>query len=449
MVLCGALFLDGLDVSMVGMALPSLGADLGLSTSTLQWVVSGYVLGFGGLLLLGGRTADLLGRRRVFLVAIGVFAVASLLGGLVDGGTLLIATRFVKGVAAAFTAPAGLSIITTTFAEGPVRNKALSVYTATGASGFSMGLVLGGLMTEVGWRWTFLLPVPVAIAVLIAGIALIPRQADNTRARGGYDIPGAVLSTAALLLFVYAIVLAPEVGWLSARTGLSLLVVAALLAAFVAVERRTSHPLLRLGILRSGTLVRANLVALTLTGSYVGFQFLATLYAQNLLGWSPLETALAFLPGGLIVAFGGPRTGGLVNRLGAPLVSAIGLASFAVGFALFLRADVTPAYLTIFLPTMLALGAGFGLAYPALSIQATNGVADEEQGLASGLVQTAFQIGGAIVLAVATAVVAANGGEHATTPDAVLASYKPAIAVVAAIALGGSLLALTGARRRR
>src|SRR5690348_8984855 len=160
-VLCGALFLDALDVSMVGVALPSIRADLGLSTSSLQWVVSGYVLGYGGLLLLGGRTADLLGRRRVFLAALGVFAVASLLGGIVDNGALLIVARFIKGISAAFTAPAALSIITTTFAEGPARNRALSIFTACGASGFSLGLVLSGFLTELGWRWTFLMPVPV------------------------------------------------------------------------------------------------------------------------------------------------------------------------------------------------------------------------------------------------------------------------------------------------
>lgn len=183
-VLCGALFLDGLDVSMVGVALPSIQADLGLSTSALQWVVSGYILGYGGLLLLGGRAADLLGRRQVFLIAIAVFAVASLLGGLVDDGALLIATRFVKGLSAAFTAPAGLSIITTTFPEGPQRNKALSIYTLFGASGFSMGLVLGGLMTEIGWRWTFLLPAPIALLVFVAGLKLIPNLAGRNSAAG-------------------------------------------------------------------------------------------------------------------------------------------------------------------------------------------------------------------------------------------------------------------------
>jgi MFS family permease len=269
-VLCGALFLDGLDVSMVGVALPSLEADLGLSTSALQWVVSGYVLGYGGLLLLGGRTTDLLGRRRVFLVAIGVFAVASLLGGVVSNGTALIVARFVKGAAAAFTAPAGLSIITTTFPEGPARNRAVSVYSATGASGFSLGLILGGLMTEVGWRWTFLLPAPIAVVVLLAGGRLIPRDRDADRVSGRYDILGALLSTSAMLLLVYAIVSAPDAGWGSARTLVALAVVVALAAAFVVVERRTAHPLVRLGVLRSSSLVRANVAALTVFGAYVG-----------------------------------------------------------------------------------------------------------------------------------------------------------------------------------
>src|SRR3954453_2279108 len=175
-VLCGVLFLDGLDVSMVGMALPSIKSDLGLTTSQLQWIVSGYVLGYGGFLLLGGRRADLLGRRRMLIAALAVFTVASALGGLVNDGTLLVVTRFLKGAAAAFTAPAGLSIITTRFAEGPERNRALSIYTATGASGFSLGLVAGGLLTELGWRWTFLLPVPIALGLLALGPRFLPRD---------------------------------------------------------------------------------------------------------------------------------------------------------------------------------------------------------------------------------------------------------------------------------
>src|SRR3954464_3694225 len=200
--LCGVLFLDGLDVSMVGVALPSIRSDLGLSTSQLQWIVSGYVLGYGGLLLLGGRAADLLGRRRVLLAALGVFTAASLLGGLVSDGSLLVATRFFKGASAAFPAPASLSMITTTFPEGPARNRALSVYTACGASGFSLGLIFGGLLTEIGWRYTFLLPVPIALTVLVVGARLLPRDGKLTVDRRGFDIAGAFTVTAGMLLLV-------------------------------------------------------------------------------------------------------------------------------------------------------------------------------------------------------------------------------------------------------
>src|ERR1700728_3628369 len=217
-VLCGALFLDGLDVSMVGVALPDIRNALGLSTSSLQWIVSGYVLGYGGLLLLGGRAADLLGRRRVFLAALALFAVASLLGGLVSSPELLIGARFVKGIAAAFTAPAGLSLLTTTFREGPRRNRAISVYSAFGASGFSLGLVLSGLLTEVSWRLTLLVPAPVTLLILIAAIRVIPRGERATGSGRRFDVPGAVTVTGAMLLLVYTLVSAGQAGWASART---------------------------------------------------------------------------------------------------------------------------------------------------------------------------------------------------------------------------------------
>src|SRR5690242_6803860 len=244
-VLAGALFLDGLDISMVGVALPSIGEDLHMSPSALQWIVSGYVLGYGGLLLLGGRSADLLGRRSVFLFAVGAFGIASVASAFLSNDLALIGLRFVKGVAAAFTVPAGLSIITTTFAEGPARNRALSIYTVCGASGFSMGLVFGGLLTELGWRMTFLLPGPAALLLLFAGLVLA--------------------------------------------------------ALFVSVELRHDHPLVRLGILRSARVVHANLAGAVMFGAYVSFQFVVTLYLQNALGWSPLAMALGFLPAGILV----------------------------------------------------------------------------------------------------------------------------------------------------
>ncbi|MCW2954285.1 MAG: major facilitator superfamily 1 [Conexibacter sp.] len=447
-VLCGALFLDGLDVSMVGVALPSIRNDLGLSTGQLQWVVSGYVLGYGGLLLLGGRAADLLGRRRVFLIAIGVFAVASVLGGIASDGSVLIATRFIKGVSAAFTAPAGLSIITTTFAEGPARNRALSVYAACGASGFSAGLILGGLLTTIGWRWTFLLPAPIAVVVLIAGARLIARDRPDAAERRGFDLGGAVTITGAMLLLVRSVVRAPDAGWTSAETLIAFATVIALLAAFITIERRVRHPLVRLGIFRSSSLARANIGAVAVFGCYVAFQFVATLYMQTLLGWSALQTALAFLPAGVLVAVLAPRVGKLADRVGTQRIIAVGFVAFLAGYLLFLRIGVSPSYLTTILPTMLLLGLGFALCFPSLNIQATAGVPDHEQGLASGLVNTSFQVGGAIVLAIASAVVVSHTGTS-TEPSVLLAGYKPALAIVAGVSGAGLLVALAGTVVRR
>ncbi|GAA4578792.1 MFS transporter [Planotetraspora phitsanulokensis] len=423
---------------MVGVALPSIQSDLGMTTSSLQWVVSGYVLGYGGLLLLGGRTADLLGRRRVFLAALAVFAVASLLGGLMNDGTLLIAARFVKGISAAFTAPAALSIITTTFAEGPARNRALSIFSACGASGFSLGLVLSGLLTEIGWRWTFLMPVPIAIIALIAGLRLLSRGEE--RGEGGHDLLGAATITAAMLLLVFTVVEAPQVGVL--RTVLSVVGVVVLFALFVVVERRVRHPLVRLGILRSAPLVRANIGLVILFGSYVGFQFVAMQYFQNLLGWSALHTALAFLPAGLLVAITSTKMGKLADRFGTARLIALGTLSLIAGYVQFLRIDEHPSLATMVLPGMVLLGIAFALTFPSLNIQATNGVRDEEQGLASGLLNTSGQVGGAVVLAVVTAVLTSG------TQSDPIGGFKAAITVSVAFALVGLVVALTGLRFR-
>ena len=383
-VLCGALFLDALDVSMMGVALPSIRTDLHMSTSSLQWVVSAYVLGYGGFLLLGGRAADLLGRRRMFLISLGVFAVASMLGGFANDGSLLIATRFVKGVSAAFTAPAGLSIITTTFAEGPARNKALSVYTATGATGFSLGLVFGGLLTDIGWRWVFFLPAPVALTALIAGIRLVPKSPRPPRSARSFDVAGAVSMTAAMLLLVYTLVEAPTAGWGSARTLGSFVGVVAILAAFVARERRAAAPLVRLGILRSGSLVRANLGAMSLFGGWVGFQFIATLYMQQLRGWSPLQTGLAIFPGGLLVAVLSPRIAPLIFRFGVMRLIVVGMTSVAAVYALFLPIGLGSSYAAAMLPTFLLAGLGFALAFGPLNVAATNGIAPRSRAWPEG-----------------------------------------------------------------
>jgi EmrB/QacA subfamily drug resistance transporter len=448
LVLCGALFLDALDVSMIGVALPSIRTDLHMSTSSLQWVVSAYVLGYGGFLLLGGRAADLLGRRRMFLISLGVFIVASGLGGLANDGALLIATRFIKGMSAAFTAPAGLSIITTTFAEGAARNKALSIYTATGATGFSLGLVFGGVLTEIGWRWVFFLPVPIALITLVGAVLLVPATERIVRAHRKFDVVGAVTVTAAMLLLVYTLVEAPDEGWASGRTLGSFALAGALLSAFVAIEKRAASPLVRLGILRSGPLVRANLGAMALLGGWFGFQFMLTLYLQQTRGWSALETGLAIFPAGLLVALLAPRVAPLIERFGVSRLIIVGLASTAAAYALFLPIGLDSGYLTAMLPTFILGGLGFGLAYGPLNVAATNGIAPEEQGLAGGLLNTSFQFGGALVLAVVTAVYNASIGSGGSPQD-LLDGFHAAIFVSLTAAVLGVLAMAIPARGGR
>src|SRR3984957_14867719 len=452
-VLCGALFLDGLDVSMVGVALPDIRTALGLFTSSLQWVVSGYVLGYGGLLLLGGRAADLLGRRRVFLAALAVFAVASLFGGLVSSPELLIGARFIKGIAAAFTAPAGLSLLTTTFREGPMRNRAISIYSAFGASGFSLGLVLSGLLTEVSWRLTLLVPAPVALLTLIAAMRFIPRSSDDgeraNRRNRKFDIPGAITVTGAMLLLVYTVVAAQQAGWGSARTIGSFAAVVVALAGFVVIERRSADPLVPLGIFRSGALTRANIGAMTLFGSYVSFQFLVTQYLQSLAGWSALSTALAFLPAGVVVAILSTRMTAIIGRFGPARVTVLAFIALVAGYVVFLRVGVSPDYPSVILPAVMLIGVAFGLGFSALSLAATAGIPDDEQGLAASLFQTSFQGGGAIVLAIVTAVIEAGGASQITTAQATLGAYRPALAVITAISALGALTALSGLRPAR
>jgi MFS family permease len=451
LVLGGALLLDGLDVSMVGVALPSIRTALHMSTSSLQWIVSGYTLGYGGLLLLGGRAADLLGRRRVFIAGVAVFAVVSLLGGIVSSPGLLIAARIVKGMAAAFTAPASLSLLTTTFPEGPLRNRAFSVYTVFGASGFSLGLVLSGLLTQVSWRLTLLVSAPAAALVLLGAITLIPRGgAAGASARAGrrFDLPGAAVITAGMLLLVYTVVNAQQAGWGSARTIGSFAGVAVLAALFAVIETRSPDPLVPFGIFRSAPLRRAQVGAITLFGSYVSFQFLLTQYLQSLSHWSAIGTALAFLPAGVIVAVLSLRTAGLLGRFGAEGLVAVAFIALVGGYALFLRAGVTPDYPAVMLPTVLLLGVAFGFGFSALTVSATNGVRDHQQGLAASLFQTSFQVGGAIVLAVVTAVVEAGGANTLTSPAAVLSAYRPALYLITGVAALGLAAALPGLRRR-
>ena len=294
-------------------------------------------------------------------------------------------------------------------------------------------------MTGVGWRWTFLLPVPIALGALAAAYLLLPK--DEPATEGGHDLFGAVFSTSAMLLLVYTVVSAPEAGWTSARTVLSFLGVAGLLAAFVAVESRVAHPLIRLGILRKVSLMRASLAIIAMGGSYFTFQFIATLYFQDTLGWSPLELALALLPVGLMVTASAFFSDRLVERFGTGAVIAVTLSVMAIGYFAFLRIDTSPSYAAVILPAVLLIGIGW-IGFPAVNIQATSGIDDHEQGLAAGVLQTSMQVGPALILAVTTAMI--TSGSPATTPAEALDAFRPGLVFAAAIATAGALVSILG-----
>ena len=426
LVLCTTIFLEGLDVSMMGVALPSIQSDLGMTTSSLQWVVSAYVLGYAGFTLLGGRAADILGRRRMFLTWLTVFLLFSGLGGFATEGWILIVARFVTGVSAGFLTPAGLSIITTTFPEGQARNKALMVYAGAAAAGFSLGLVVGGVLTEIDWRWVFFAPVLIATAILVAAIRLIPDAGPAERSAGTFDLAGASTVTGAMLLAVFTVVKAPDVA--AIQTVATVLASAGLFAIFVAIERRTPEPLVRLGILRSGTLARINLSAMLFVGSFSGFQFIAVLYLQQLRGWTALETGLALLVAGIDAVLAPTLTPRLVNRFGVFPVILAGALIGMLGYGLFLPIGLDSPYATAIFPTMLLTGIAFALAYGPLTIAATAGIAPGEQGLASGLLNTSIQFGTALGIAVMTAVAVAVAGGSDSRQE-LLDGYRAALLV--------------------
>ena len=438
-VLCAAMFLDALDVSMMAVAVPSIQRSLHMSTASLQWVISGYVLGYGGFLLLGGRAADVLGRRRVFLTALAGFAVMSAVGGFATGGAVLIASRFLKGAAAGFTAPAGLSIILASFAEGPLRHRALAVYSVTGAAGFTFGLMAGGLLSEVTWRLVFFVPSIVALITLLAAVRLIPREPAGHQDRPPLDALGAVTVTTAALLLVFTLTEAPGAGWATVRTIGSLAGVAVLLAVFAAIERRQASPLIRPGLLAHWPRVRANLGAMAFVGGWAATQFTATLYMQDLRHWSALETAAAFWPCGVLGLFVAPRLTALVDRFGLLRVLSAGLALSVAAYALFLRIGLTSGYWPGLFPTFALIGIAFGLSFPALNIAATDGAQPEEQGVASGLFQTSAQFGTALLLAATTAVTQATA--RPGTAAGVLHGYRAGLLVP--LLASAAVLALT------
>ncbi|NRQ37708.1 MFS transporter [Nonomuraea sp. NN258] len=432
---------------MLAVAVPAIRADLGLTTGAASWVMSGYVLGYAGCTLLGGRAADLLGRRRMFLTWLGVFLVFSALGGFATDGWMLVVARFVTGVAAAFMTPAAMSIITTSYPEGPQRNKALLVFAGVGAGGFSLGLVIGGLLTELGWRWVFFAPVFLAAAILVAAIRLLPAEARPGAARHGYDLAGAASAAAAMLLLAYGIVRIEHRG-----EGLGLTLGAlgcglALVAVFVVIERRAEAPLVRLGIFRKSAMVRANVSAMLFLGAFFGFQFIVTLYLQELRGWSPLQTAIALIVMGCDAVLAPTLTPRLVNRYGHTRVIVGGFLLAIVAYGLFLLVEMDWSYAAMF-PTLFLSGVAFALAYGPLTIAATESVAPEEQGLAGGLLYTFTQFGSAVGISAVTAVYGFAAVGAGGAPDLVLAAYRSALVVPAVMVLLGAAIAAYGLRRR-
>ncbi len=445
LVLCGAFFLEGIDIAMLNVALPSIRAELGLPTGELQWVISAYVLGYGGFMLLGGRAADLFGRRRMFLVPLAVFVVFSGLGGLATEGWMLITARFVTGICAAFMAPAGLSIITTGFTAGPQRDRALLIYSGTGGGGFSIGMVAGGLLTAADWRWVFFAPILPALLVLLAGIPLIPKDRVARQTGDRVDVAGAVTVTGTVLLLVLTVEQATHAPVL--RTLGTLAAALALLAAFLVIERRSAAPLVRLGVFGSRPLVRANIMGLLFTAGFFGFQFIAVLYFQELRGWSPEQTSFAMLAMGADAVLAPTLTPWLVRRFGNARVIVGGLALATLGYAVFLPVGADWTYAAMF-PSMLLVGLAFALVYGPLTIVTTDEVPDREQGLAGGLLYTSFQFGAALGLAAVTAVTIAATGDG-TSAAAQLDGYHAGLVVPAAAVFLALLIGVWGLRRGR
>ena len=433
-ILCGAIFLEGLDAAMLNLALPAIRADLGLSTTELSAIAGTYVLGYAGFMLLGGRAADLYGRRRVFLFALVVFLVFSGLGGLASDGWTIILARFVTGVAAAFMTPAGLSLVTTNFPEGPARERAVLIYGAAASAGFSLGLVAGGLLTAIGWRWVFFMPVMVSALILASGYLLIEDKAPRATARR-FDLAGAVTLTAAMLMGAYAI-MRLEHGLASIWISAVLMLTSGLLfLAFVQIERRASDPLVRLGLLAAPGLVRVNLAGLFFVASFFGFQFLVSLFLQEVLGWTAWETALALIVISIDAIIAPTVTPHLVRLYGTAKVILGGLVFAAAGYAAVLPLGLDWGYASL-LPATILLGLAFSFVYGPLTIAATDGVADEEQGLAGGLINTSFQFGAGIGLALTSAVMTlAFAGEGR-------AAELDAIRIGLLVPLGAAVLAL-------
>jgi EmrB/QacA subfamily drug resistance transporter len=440
--LCAAQFVVVLDASIVNVALPSIGKGLHFSEANLPWVVNGYVIAFGGFLLLGGRAADLLGRRRVFMAGLLVVAVASLAAGFSNTEGQLIAGRVAQGLGAAIISPSALSIVTTLFRDGVERNKALGAWGAVAGSAGAAGVLLGGILTEgLGWQWVLWVNVPVSLVALALTPRLIP-ESRAERATRHYDLAGAVSITAGLSLLAYALLDANSAGWGSTRTVGLLALSVALIAAFVVIELRSRAPLVPFRIFRLRTLTGANVVGLLLGASLFSMFFYISLYMQQVLGYSPIHAGLSYLPLAVTIIVAAGLGGQLVTRFGFKPILAVGMLLVSLGLAWFSRVSVNGGFVSDILGPSLLAAIGLGIGFVSTTIAAVSGVEEHEQGLASGLINTSQQIGGALGLAVLSTI-ATSRTDHvlatgaSSMPGALTEGFQSAF-------LGGAVIAALG-----
>src|SRR5215831_9388141 len=443
-------FMVVLDIAIVNVALPSIKVDLGFSEANLQWVISAYALVFGGFLLLGGRAADLLGRRRVFIAGLVLFTVASFLAGQAWSEASLIGARALQGLGAAIIAPSALSILSVTFKEGRERNIALGVWGAVGGFGAAAGVLLGGILVEaLSWQWIFRVNVPVGIAALVLAPFILGESRDASAKR--FDVPGAVLVTGGLSALVYAITQAGSQGWTSGRTIGFFVASAVMLIGFVAWEARHPEPLMRLGIFRTRTVAGANVAGFILGTALFSMFLMLTLYMQEVLGYSALKTGVAYLAVAGTAIIWSAVAAQLVTRVGVKPVLTAGMAFLTAGLVLFTQVPVHGSYVADLLPGFLLLGVGIGFAFVPISIAALAGVQPAEAGLASGLINTSQQIGGALGIAALSTIATSRTGDALASgsalPNALVHGFSSAFVFGAAVAAVGIVAALTLVRR--
>ena len=451
MVLTLGSFMIVLDTTITNVALPSIRADLGFTATSLAWVVNAYMLFFGGFLLLGGRLGDLYGHRRLFLIGIGLFTVASLLAGLASSQAVLIAARAAQGLGGAIASATGLSLMMTIFTAQADRAKAMGVVGFVSAGGGSVGVLLGGILVSTfGWHSVFLVNIPVGIAVCVLSLRLID-AARGVASGASLDYGGAITVTASVMIAVYAIVNGNEAGWTSPQTLGLLGLAATIFASFIAIESLTRAPLMPLGLFRQRNLSIANVMGVLWAAAMFAWFFLSALYLQLVLGYSPLQVGLAFLPGNLVMAvFSVSISAKLVMRFGIKPPLGTGLALAGLGLALLVRAPIDGNYLVDVFPSMVLLGLGAGIAFNPMLLVAMTDVRPEQSGLASGLVNTSFMLGGALGLAILASVAAATTnaslGSGVTTVVALTDGYHAAFAFGAIFALGAALLGVRALR---